>query len=88
MTNKLRFEQSPNVLEVRQKGTILAIELNTQKKGYDNLLKEKLYHFYIERGVLLRPLGNVIYILPPYCITENELNTVYNCIEHSLQKLL
>ena len=86
--NKLRFEQSLNVLEVRQKGTILAIELNTQKKGYDNLLKEKLYHFYIERGVLLRPLGNVIYILPPYCITENELNTVYNCIEHSLQKLI
>jgi adenosylmethionine-8-amino-7-oxononanoate aminotransferase len=36
--------------------------------------------FFIERGVLLRPLGNTIYIMPPYCITPVELDIIYAAI--------
>ena len=44
-----------------------------------------LYEFYLSKGVLLRPLGNVVYIMPPYCITEAELNKVYDVIKESIE---
>jgi adenosylmethionine-8-amino-7-oxononanoate aminotransferase len=43
-----------------------------------------LYRFFLSKGVLLRPLGNVIYILPPYCITAAQLEKVYVAIEEAL----
>ncbi len=76
------------IKNIRYKGTILAIEFVTnQNSGYFNSIKEKLYNFYISEGVLLRPLGNLVYILPPYCITEKELAAVYRVIKASLELL-
>ena len=73
------------VREVRQQGTILAVEFHTpEQTGYFNSLRDQLYDFFMERGVLLRPLGNVIYIIPPYCITSEELTTVYEAIRAAL----
>jgi len=46
-----------------------------------------LYEFYLNNGILLRPLGNTIYIMAPYCITENELNKIYAVITQSLTYL-
>ena len=40
-------------------------------------MRNKLYNFFIENGVILRPVGNIVYILPPYIITENQLQKVY-----------
>lgn len=75
-----------NVQNVRQTGTILAIEFKTSEEtSYFNNLRDRLYNFFIEKGVLLRPLGNMIYILPPYCITDKELEWVYNIIEEALE---
>ena len=69
------------VAAVRHKGTILAVEYETgAQTGYFNSLRDHLYDFYIERGIILRPLGNIIYIIPPYCITEEELKSVYQAI--------
>ncbi|MFC2175842.1 adenosylmethionine--8-amino-7-oxononanoate transaminase [Bacteroidota bacterium] len=69
------------VAAVRHKGTILAVEYKTgTQTGYFNSLRDRLYDFFIERGIILRPLGNVIYIIPPYCITEDELNLIYSAI--------
>ena len=68
-------------------GTILAIELKADKTGYESDIRNKLYNHFISEGVLLRPLGNVIYILPPYCITDEELSSVYNCILSGLETL-
>ncbi len=73
--------------EVRQKGTILAIELKADKTGYASDIRNKLYNHFISEGVLLRPLGNVIYILPPYCITDEELSAVYNCVISGLETI-
>jgi adenosylmethionine-8-amino-7-oxononanoate aminotransferase len=76
------------VKEVRQQGTIIAIEFNTTEgTSYFNSIRNKLYEYYLSNGVLLRPLGNIIYILPPYCITDAELNKVYNIITQSLTYL-
>ena len=69
------------VAAVRHKGTILAVEYETgAQTGYFNFLRDRLYDFFMERGIILRPLGNIIYIIPPYCITEEELNSVYEAI--------
>ncbi len=46
-----------------------------------------MYDFFIGQGVLLRPLGNTVYILPPYCITDSQLDAVYAAIEAMLAEL-
>jgi adenosylmethionine---8-amino-7-oxononanoate aminotransferase len=77
----------PAVADVRTIGTILAIELKVDDPGYFSSLRLKLYDFYLSKGVLLRPLGNVVYILPPYVITADELHRVHDVIVESLDLL-
>lgn len=72
------LEGHERVKEVRVRGTIVAIELKTDDTpGYLNNVRDKAYQFFIERKIILRPLGNVIYILPPYCISDTDLKKVY-----------
>lgn len=86
---KQRIQGHRNVQSVRQTGTIVAIEFKTtEETTYFNNLRDRLYNFFIEKGVLLRPLGNVIYILPPYSITKEQLEQVYAAIEETLNILV
>ena len=73
---------------LRTLGTIIAFEMNTGKDEYLNSVSAVFTQKAMENGVYLRPLGNTVYIMPPYCITENELQEVYNCIEKVLDDLL
>jgi adenosylmethionine-8-amino-7-oxononanoate aminotransferase len=73
--------------DVRQIGTIGAIELRAEDAGYLSAMRPKLYGFFLERGVLLRPLGNVVYVLPPYVISRDELHRVYDVIVEAIQTL-
>jgi adenosylmethionine-8-amino-7-oxononanoate transaminase len=73
--------------DTRQIGTIAAIELRTDDAGYLSAMRPKLYRFFLERGVLLRPLGNVVYVLPPYVISPEELHHVWDVITESLETL-
>ena len=76
------IRNEPFVREVRQQGTIIAIELNTEENSsYFNSIRNDVYKFCLDNGVLLRPLGNVLYIMPPYCITPDELENVYQVIK-------
>ena len=50
-------------------------------------VSDKLYQYFLAEGIILRPLGNVIYILPPYCITDAELGYVYSKIEQALEEI-
>jgi adenosylmethionine---8-amino-7-oxononanoate aminotransferase len=69
------------VREIRQQGTILAIEFATQAStSYFHPLRDEIYDFCLARGVLIRPLGNVAYLMPPYCITAAELSEVYGVL--------
>jgi adenosylmethionine-8-amino-7-oxononanoate aminotransferase len=81
------LKKFPQVGEVRQIGTIGAIELRTDDAGYLSAMRPKLYQFFLERGVLLRPLGNVVYVLPPYVIPPVELHHVYDVIVEAVQTL-
>jgi adenosylmethionine-8-amino-7-oxononanoate aminotransferase len=74
-----------NIKEARCQGTILALELKAEaESSYANDLRKKIYPFFLERNILLRPLGNVIYVLPPYVITNEQLNEVYDAIAEFL----
>jgi adenosylmethionine-8-amino-7-oxononanoate aminotransferase len=82
-----QFKQFPMVSDIRQIGTIGAIELRAEDAGYLSAMRPKLYRFFLEHGVLLRPLGNVVYVLPPYVISADELNHVYDVIQEAIQTL-
>lgn len=78
----------PAVAEARQIGTVAAIELDVPEAGYLSSLRPVLYQFFLSRGVLLRPLGNVVYVLPPYAMTADELHRVYDTVAESLELAL
>lgn len=78
-----RLQHNTRLSDVRTLGTILAFEVKTEtQSGYTNPVRDQLYQHFIDQGILLRPLGNTLYILPPYCITEADLQLVYKAIEH------
>lgn len=69
-------------------GTIAAMEVKTQSaSGYFNAIAPLLKAKFLEEGLLLRPLGNTLYLMPPYCITPTELETVYQAIQRVLTSL-
>jgi adenosylmethionine-8-amino-7-oxononanoate aminotransferase len=65
---------------VRIRGTILAFELNVGENEYSNNIGMKIMHLAMADGIYLRPLGNTVYIMPPYCITEDQLRKIYQFI--------
>jgi adenosylmethionine-8-amino-7-oxononanoate aminotransferase len=79
------IKDHPAVAEVRSIGTMAAVELRAGDAGYFSNLRPKLYKFFLDSGVLLRPLGNVIYVLPPYAITPDELHFIHDRITESLE---
>ncbi len=80
-----RIAQHQRVGDTRSIGTVAAIELCDDDPGYLSGIGPKLYEYFLNHDILLRPLGNVIYILPPYCIAANDLHRVYDVIEEAIQ---
>ena len=75
-----RFREHPRFQGVRQTGTIAALDLNADDAGYFARIGPRLQECFREARVLLRPLGSTIYVMPPYCVTENDLHVVYDAI--------
>jgi adenosylmethionine-8-amino-7-oxononanoate aminotransferase len=77
-----RIKSYKVIKQVRQCGTILAMEFRTEgQSGYLNTIRDRMYRFFMDRRIMLRPLGHVLYILPPYCISQDDLREVYEAIE-------
>lgn len=71
----------PGLMDVRSYGTILAIELDVDNQSsYFSSIRDEAYRYFLERGLLIRPLGNVVFINPPYCISADELRMLYSNI--------
>ncbi|MFT6126629.1 MAG: adenosylmethionine-8-amino-7-oxononanoate aminotransferase [Saprospiraceae bacterium] len=77
------IKDHPKVKNVRQLGVIFAFDVDIEMERYGDS-RNQLFDFFMKRGVFLRPLGNTIYILPPFVITEDELQKIYTVIEESL----
>ncbi|MFG1399669.1 adenosylmethionine--8-amino-7-oxononanoate transaminase [Roseixanthobacter pseudopolyaromaticivorans] len=75
-----RFAGDGRFENPRRCGTIAALDLKVAKGGYLAEVGPKLRAFFLERGFLVRPLGNVLYLMPPYCITPAELDALYDAI--------
>lgn len=77
------IKQHTKVASTRQTGVIFALDLNIKMERYGNL-RDQLFSFFMENGVCLRPLGNTIYILPPFIISDSELDKIYDTIKKAL----
>lgn len=75
---------SPRIRNRRQIGTITALEIADEENSYMSPLGPRLLSFFRKRDLLLRPLGNTVYIMPPYCIEDADLHTVYRAIGEAL----
>ena len=70
----------PQVKNARRIGTITALEVADDEGGYLSHLGPRLRAAFHDRDVLLRPLGNTVYVMPPYCIADSELDQIYTAI--------
>ncbi|XLS28869.1 adenosylmethionine--8-amino-7-oxononanoate transaminase [Flavobacteriaceae bacterium M23B6Z8] len=81
------ISKHPKVASTRNCGIIYALDLNVKMERYGSL-RDRLFQFFMDEGVFLRPLGNTIYILPPYIITKKQLHKIYDTISLALQKIV
>jgi adenosylmethionine-8-amino-7-oxononanoate aminotransferase len=84
------LEDHPHVAEVRQRGMIVAIELVRDKATrapypWQERRGLVIYRHGIERGVLLRPVGNVVYFMPPYVITPDEIDLMVDVAREGIE---
>jgi adenosylmethionine---8-amino-7-oxononanoate aminotransferase len=75
-----RFRDDRRFTNVRQIGSIAALDLASTETGYLAAIGPRLYRDFLSRNLLVRPLGNTIYIMPPYCSEADELGAVYQAI--------
>lgn len=81
------IQESANLESIRYCGTILAMDWKTNSRtSYFNSIGDELNKFFISQKIILRPLGNTVYVLPPYCITDAELDFIYQKIKEALQR--
>ncbi|MFZ6024994.1 MAG: adenosylmethionine--8-amino-7-oxononanoate transaminase [Bacteroidota bacterium] len=85
MADTLKTHSLP-ISDIRCLGTILAFELTEGKKEYLNRVSSVITAKAMEQGVYIRPLGNTVYLMPPYCVSSEELERTYSCITDILRK--
>lgn len=74
------YENDPRFANARSCGTIAAVDLRVPDSGYLSEIGPKLRAYFLRQGLLVRPLGDVIYLMPPYCVTESELDRLHAAI--------
>jgi len=81
-----RIKNNPRIETTRVLGVIFALEIKTNAtESYYGTMRNKLYNFFIDNGIILRPVGNIVYVLPPYVMTDSELQKVYETIEKAIE---
>ena len=85
------LENHPHVAEVRQRGMIVAIELVKDKRTrtaypWQERRGLEIYRYALSRGVLLRPVGNVVYFMPPYVITPEEIDLIVDVAREGIER--
>lgn len=87
LTFQEKIKKHPKVTATRVLGVIFALEIQVEgKQDYYGEMRNKLYQHFISDGIIMRPVGNIIYILPPYIITNSQLEKVYQSIEKVLEE--
>lgn len=80
-----KIKNHQRVATTRVLGVIFALEIKTDgTESYYGAFRNKLYNFFIGKGIILRPVGNIVYVLPPYVISDAQLEKIYQTIEEAL----
>jgi adenosylmethionine-8-amino-7-oxononanoate aminotransferase len=82
-----RFREDRRFTNVRQLGSIAALDLVTDDAGYLAGIGPRLYDNFLRRGLLVRPLGNTIDLMPPYCSTAQEIDRVFDAISEIVDEI-
>jgi adenosylmethionine---8-amino-7-oxononanoate aminotransferase len=82
------FRDDHRFTNLRQIATIAALDIATRDTGYMADIGPRLYRSFLARGLLVRPLGNTVYLMPPYCSSDRELDLVYDAIGEIADELL
>jgi adenosylmethionine-8-amino-7-oxononanoate aminotransferase len=83
-----RFRYDERFSDLRRCGTITALDVHAEEPGYLAEVGPKLQAFFRRSDVLLRPLGHTIYVMPPYCMTSGDLETIYAVIDEAVDHAL
>ncbi|KZK85795.1 MULTISPECIES: adenosylmethionine--8-amino-7-oxononanoate transaminase [unclassified Pseudovibrio] len=83
-----RFKDDDRFTNIRQTGTIAAMDINVKDHGYLSDVGPRLYEFFKSKNLLLRPLGNTLYSMPPYCVTQGDIDQIYDAIAEAADELL
>ena len=75
-----RYGDDPRFRNARTCGTIAAVDLMVSDAGYLSEIGPRLRAFFLDRGMLIRPLGDVVYLMPPYCVTDAELDRLHDAV--------
>lgn len=87
-TLAITLQQYESLKSIRTTGTILAFDFkSSDQTSYFNSLRDQLYTFFLSKGILLRPLGNTVYIMPPYCISDDDLHFICHIIEIAAEEI-
>lgn len=82
-----KIQNHRRVATTRVLGVIFALEIKTgEAESYYGNFRNKLYNFFIGKGVILRPVGNIVYVLPPYVISDAQLEKIYQTVEEALEE--
>lgn len=82
-----QLKQLDNVTNLRQKGVIVAFDIKTNNNKVYGKLRDHLYNYFMSKGVYLRPLGNTLYLVPPYIITKEELTHTHKILIEGVKSL-
>ncbi len=79
--------RSNSVCKLRQIGSIMAFDIKSKEDYYKNPLSEKLRFLFLSQGFNIRPIGSTVYLMPPYCISDKELDKTYSVILDTINSL-
>ena len=84
-----KIKNHPKIKTTRVLGVIFALEIKSEnQESYYGSMRNKLYNYFISNGIILRPVGNIVYVLPPYIIEEQQLKKIYTIIEQALEEVV
>jgi adenosylmethionine-8-amino-7-oxononanoate aminotransferase len=83
----ISLRHTGKVKNIRQTGTILAFDLPSSETGYLSTAAVQVRDRLFSKGILIRPLGEVVYLLPPYCVEREEMQTIYEELLAAIQDL-
>ncbi|HEY2811701.1 MAG TPA: adenosylmethionine--8-amino-7-oxononanoate transaminase [Rhabdochlamydiaceae bacterium] len=81
-----KWHSHPKLKRCENLGVILVLEYRVDTPSYFHSIRERLYSFFLSKGILLRPFGNVLHVLPPYCISKEEVQAIYDHIIFTLEE--